>query len=232
MNPTLRGGTAWGSPTPCRHGDAFVFAGGRAADYRSGVPEYRRAYRPGGTFFLTLVTHGRAPLFMDARARRCMREAISLARADHPCTVVALVLLPEHLHLLLTLPDGDADFSIRVGAMKARFTRSWLAERDGAERRQSNSRRRQGYRGVWQKRFWEHTVGDEDELLGCCDYMHYNAVKHGHVGCPHAWPWSTFHRFVREGKYERDWCCGCAGGRGASGGICTPCDIPGAEMDG
>jgi putative transposase len=199
------------------------------------VPEYRRAFQPGGTFFLTLVTHGRAPLFADGRARRCLHEAVALARRDHPFTLVAAVLLPEHLHLLLTLPEGDADFSIRVGAVKARFTRQWLAGAGagggggGIERRQSDSRARQGYRGVWQKRFWEHAVRDAADRVGCCDYLHYNPVKHGHVVCPHEWEWSTFHRFVRERKYEHDWCCACAGD--APSGLLIPPDIRGAEMD-
>jgi putative transposase len=139
---------------------------------------------------------------------------------------VAAVLLPDHLHLMLTLPDGDADFSIRVAAIKARFTRRWVAA-DGDGREQSASRERQGYRGVWQKRFWEHAVRDDDDRIRCLDYIHYNPVKHRLARCPHAWPWSTFARFVRQNDYAPDWHCTCDG-RAA---LKIPTNIPGAEMD-
>ena len=190
------------------------------------MPDYRRAYQPGGSFFLTLVTHARAPLFDDPLARRCLHESLALARHDRPFDLLAVVLLPEHLHLIVTLPDGDADFSTRVAAVKGRFSRRWLAA-GGAEQPQSASRRRQAYRGVWQKRFWEHWVPDEPDLIRCLDYTHYNPVKHGHARCPHEWPWTTFHRFVRERRYEPDWCCACDGRTVRA----APAEIPGAEMD-
>jgi putative transposase len=192
------------------------------------MPNYRRAYVPGGTFFLTVVTHDRAPLFHDALARKCLRESMALARRDHPFVLLAATLLPEHLHLVIALPENDADFSVRIGAIKARFTRRWLAA-GGTERKQSAARRRQDYRGVWQKRFWEHWVRDERDLGRCFDYIHYNPVKHGHVACPHAWPWTTFHRFVREGRYEADWCCACEGREGSM--PTPPAEMVGAEMD-
>jgi putative transposase len=137
-----------------------------------------------------------------------------------------MVLLPDHLHLVITLPPGDAAFSKRIAAIKARFTRAYLAG-GVAETSQSASRDRQGYRGVWQKRFWEHLIRDEDDLAACCDYIHYNPVKHGHVRCPHAWPWSTFHRHVRHNNYPADWLCACDPTRSPQ----PPRDLPGAEMD-
>jgi putative transposase len=193
------------------------------------VPDYRRACQPGGTFFLTLVTHGRVRLFDDPAARRCLHESITLARRDRTFDLLAAVLLPEHLHLLITLPDGDADFSIRIAAIKGRFSRRWLAA-NGAEAPQSASRTRQQYRGLWQKRFWEHTVRDDADLTRCCDYIHFNPVKHRHATCPHAWSWTTFHRFVRERRYDADWCCAC-NGRTPADQFKPPADVPGAEMD-
>lgn len=190
------------------------------------MPNYRRAYQRGGTYFLTLVTHQRMRLFDDALARRCLHESIALTRSDRPFDLVAAALLPDHVHLILTLPEGDADFSTRVGAIKGRFTRRWLPA-GGIEGQQSASRDRQEYRAVWQKRFWEHVVRDEDDLIRCLDYVHYNAVKHGLAACPHAWPWSTFHRFVRAGKYDPTWCCSCDRPRPFR----VPPDIAGAEMD-
>lgn len=125
----------------------------------------------------------------------------------------------------MALPPGDADFSTRVAAIKARFTRRWLAS-GGAERPQTASRSRHAYRGVWQKRFWEHCVRYEPDLMRCFDYIHYNPVKHNHATCPHAWPWTSFHRFVCAGRYELNWYCACGGKTAAS----PPADVAGAEM--
>ncbi|HEV7300073.1 MAG TPA: transposase [Tepidisphaeraceae bacterium] len=172
------------------------------------------------------MTHERGGVFDDAVARRCLRESIALARGDRAFDLVAAVLLPDHLHVVFTLPPGDSDFSVRVAAIKARFSRRWVAS-GGGERAQSASRDRQGYRGIWQKRFWEHTVRDADDLAHCVNYFHYNPVKHGYSTCPHAWEWSTFHRFVREQRYAADWHCAC-GGVPAQPPVA---DIRGAEMD-
>ena len=120
------------------------------------------------------------------------------------------MLLHDHLHLLITLPDGDADFSRRITSIKSTFTRSHLAS-GGAEQRRSHSRLRQRSRGIWKRRFWEHTIRDETDRNRHLDYIHYNAVKHGYVACPHAWPYSTFHQFVSSKLYEPDWCCQCDG---------------------
>ena len=159
------------------------------------VPEYRRAFVPGGTFFLTVVTHGRAPLFASVEAIACLRTAISTVQRDQPFTFEAGVVLPDHTHWLWTLPPGDADFSKRVGRIKALLTKT-LDPRPAV---------------VWQPRFWEHTVRDEADRNRLLDYVHYNPVKHGHAACPHAWPHGSFHRFVRAGFYEADWCCSCDG---------------------
>ena len=174
------------------------------------MPNYVRAFRPGGTFFLTLVTQRRATLFADPGNRALLHGAIARCQLFHPFVIDAIVLLPDHLHLLITLPEGDADFSVRIGHIKARFTRDYLAS-GGAEQLRSASRLRQRARGVWQRRFWEHTVRDEEDLRRHLDYVHYNPVKHEYVACPHAWPHSSFHRFVTEKRYEKGWCCRCDG---------------------
>jgi len=174
------------------------------------MPNYIRAFRPGGTFFLTLVTERRAPIFADQSARTMLHDAIERCRAHHSFVLDAIVLLPDHLHLLMTLPEDDADFSIRITNLKSNFTRRYLAA-GGAEQSRSQSRLRQRTRGVWQRRFWEHTVRDPTDLRHHLDYIHYNPVKHEYARCPHEWPHSSFHRFVAEKCYERNWCCQCAG---------------------
>jgi putative transposase len=182
------------------------------------MSNYVRAFRPGGTFFLTLVTQGRVPLFADAGNRELLCGAIARCRLFHPFGIDAGVLLPDHLHLLITLPEDDTDFSVRMGYLKARFTRDFLAS-GGAEYARSASRLRQRARGVWQRRFWEHTIRDARDLQRHFDYLHYNPVKHRYVACPHAWPHSSFHQFVAEKRYEREWCCRCAGERAAVDGF-------------
>jgi putative transposase len=172
------------------------------------MPEYRRAFAPGGTFFFTLVTENRCPLFADERAREYLRLAILECQARRAFTLDAIVLLPDHLHALWTLPDGDANFSTRWAIIKKTFTQQWLRV-GGREQATSDSRHRNRRRGVWQRRFWEHTIRDERDWVRHVDYIHYNPVKHGHATCPHAWPHSSFARWARDGYYAGDWQCCC-----------------------
>ena len=174
------------------------------------MPDYRRAFLPGGTFFFTLVTEHRAPILCDPRARSFLREAFTWAAGRWPFESRAIVLLPDHLHTIWTLPEPDSDYSLRWAFLKKTFTRSWLAD-SGSEQPVGASRRKNRRRGVWQRRFWEHTIRDEAEFERHCDYIHHNPVKHGLVECPHAWAHSSFHRFVGEGYYEQDWHCLCDG---------------------
>lgn len=182
----------------------------RTADptYNSAMPEYRRAWSPGGTFFFTLVTENRAPILCSELARNILRTALQETRRRWPFVIDAFVLLPDHLHTIWTLPPGDTDFSRRWGFLKKEFTKQWLAS-GGAERDVSMSRSHNRRRGVWQRRFWEHMIRDESDFQGHCDYIHYNPVKHGLAKCPHEWEYSSFHRFVREGIYNGNWQCSC-----------------------
>jgi putative transposase len=175
------------------------------------MPEYRRNFVPGGSFFFTVVTANRAPFLTGERARQLLGEAFRETRESWPFTVEALVLLPDHWHAVWTLPEGDAAYPRRLGYLKKEFTKAWLGA-GGPEQAVSRSQRRDGRRGVWQRRYWEHTLKDEDDFARHCDYIHYNPVKHGLVACPHQWEWSTFHRWVRAGYLEQDWAC-CCGGR-------------------
>ncbi len=176
------------------------------------MPRFVRAFVPGGTFFFTIVTHRRRPLFHDARARRLLREALRQARRRRPFETVAGVVLPDHLHCIWTLPDGDADFSTRWRQIKGGFTRAWL-DSGGSEGFAPAGQRRKKGRGVWQRRFWEHTIRDREALRRYAEYIFYNPVKHGHARCPHAWPWSTFADAVARGWYDRTWACSCQGGQ-------------------
>lgn len=173
------------------------------------MPFYRRACQPGGTFFFTLVTERRLPIFCDDLARRLLHHALTDSAKRRFFALDAMVLLPDHLHLLIRLPDGDADFSTRIAAVKAAFTHAYLSA-GGKERPRSASRARKRRRGVWQRWFWEHTIRDDDDYGRHLDYIHYNPVKHGFAFCPHAWPYSTFNRWVKKNVYDVRWQCTCA----------------------
>ncbi len=165
------------------------------------MPDYRRAFVPGGTFFFTLVTDQRRPLFQQESARSLLGQVIRECQQRWPFTINAIVLLPEHLHSIWSLPSGDSDYSKRWGWIKKEFTKRWL-DAGATESKISTSRKLERRRGVWQPRFWEHTIEDFERHF---DYIHYNPVKHGHVRRPNDWPYSSFHRWVAAGVYVRHW---------------------------
>ncbi len=168
------------------------------------MSDYRRYFIPGATYFFTLVTERRVPIFAGESARRLLGAVMRRCFDRFPVHVIAVVLLPEHLHALWTLPPGDERYSLRWRWIKREFTRSWLTL-GGQEQQCTEARQREQRRGVWQRRFWEHNIRDEVDLESHVDYIHYNPVKHGHVQRPCDWPWSSFWRWVREGHYSPGW---------------------------
>ena len=160
---------------------------------------------PGGTYFFTVVTHRRQPFLTTDLARLCLLcNAIRKIRRKFPFEIVATVLLPDHMHAIWTLPPGDSRYPTGWRRIKEEFTRDFLAG-GGQELPQSRSRKQHAMRGVWQKRFWEHTCDDEADLKRCVDYVHWNPRKHGLVTNLIDWPWSSFQRFVSLGEYTADW---------------------------
>ena len=165
------------------------------------MPNYRRWRQPGGVYFFTLVSHQRCPILIEPTFRVALREAWEATRSERPFETPAVVLLPDHLHCLWRLPEGDDDYSTRWRMIKTRVTRA-LGGR-AAPVGSSRERRREG--SVWQRRFWEHVIRDETDLKRHTDYIHYNPVKHGHVERAGDWPYSTFQRYLRLGEYDVDW---------------------------
>ena len=161
---------------------------------------YRRCRIPGGTYFFTLVTHERRPLLASPESVRLLREALRRVAQDRPFTVAAMVVLPDHLHTVWTLPAGDSDYSTRWQLVKYRFS---LAAATDCPVSRSLGRRRE--KGVWQRRFWEHLIRDEFDLRRHLDYIHFNPVKHGLVSRPADWAFSSFGRFVAQGHYDASW---------------------------
>ena len=168
------------------------------------MPNYRRFFVPGGTYFFAVSCYRRHPFFRSQRAIELLGQAFRTIRDELPWETLAIVVIPDHLHAIWTLPGGDDDYPTRWKKVKANFTKPWL-QSGGFELPVTAAQKRRGNRGIWQKRFWEHTVRDEEELDAFVDYIHYNPVKHGLVRRPADWPWSSFHRFVREGHYNREW---------------------------
>lgn len=136
------------------------------------MSDYRRWFVAGGTYFFTLVTYRRRPLFADERARRILGMCFRDVRREMTFSITAIVLLHDHLHLVMSLPHGDADYSTRLKRIKRDFTVKWL-EGGGSELPVSASEKQRGQRGVWQARFWEHVIRDETDLKNHADYIHY-----------------------------------------------------------
>ena len=131
-----------------------------------------------------------------------MKKAFETVKDRHPFTVDAIVLLPDHLHCIWTLPQGDDDFSKRWMLIKGKFTR--LCD-DPFKGTLSPSRIEKRELNVWQRRFWEHQIRDEMDYKRHVDYIHYNPVKHGLASSPLAWRFSSFRRYVKAGAYHPEW---------------------------
>ena len=158
------------------------------------MSRYTRHYAVGGTYFFTVVTYRRRRLFDDERAHTALRDAIRLTQTEYPFDVIAWVLLPDHMHTIWKLPSDSADFSTRWHLIKSRTTRALLELGDLYVPRRSRSRERHEEHPIWQRRFWEHTIRDQDDLNRHIIYVHYNPVKHGLVTEATDWPYSTLHR--------------------------------------
>jgi putative transposase len=166
------------------------------------MPNYRRTRIAGGTYFFTVVTFRRFPLLAPSSAISVLQGSFREVMARHPFTIEAMVIMPDHLHCIWTLPDGDHDFSTRWRLVKAGFSR---AHHRSPVERIPTSLLRKREKGVWQQKFWEHCIRDDGDFNAHCDYIHYNPVKHGLAQSPSEWQHSTFGLFVRAGFYPQDW---------------------------
>jgi putative transposase len=163
---------------------------------------YRRAVADGATWFFTVNLAERK---RDLLVRHIdeLRNAVRKVKAGHPFEIVAMVVLPDHLHAIWTLPPQDHDYSLRWALIKGLFSRSlpkneWICE----------SRIRKRERGIWQRRFWEHQIHDEFDLQKHVDYIHINPIKHGYVAHAMDWPYSSLHRYIKNGSLPANWAGG------------------------
>ena len=160
---------------------------------------YRRSRFPGGTYFFTVNLADRSGNLLVANVH-ALRAAVRQVTRRHPFQIRAMVVLPEHLHAIWTLPVDDADYPMRWNLIKAAFSRQ-LENTESV----SDSRKRRGERGIWQRRYWEHLIRDDEDLATHIDYIHLNPVKHGYVKRAADWPHSSIHRFVSAGILPIDW---------------------------
>ena len=163
------------------------------------MPDYRRNRVPGGCYFFTVALRDRRSDLL-VRHVDALRNAVRATRTLHPFHIDAWVVLPDHMHCLWTLPPGDDGFPRRWQAIKAGFSR-WVPQPGSP--RASLVRRREA--GVWQRRYWEHTIRDERDYAAHVDYVHFNPVKHGLAAHPGDWPYSSFSRYVALGIYPAGW---------------------------
>ena len=168
------------------------------------MPNYRRSNFGGGTYFFTVNTHRRQPFLTDPDVRAALKQGINQIRQTLPFAIDAWVLLPDHLHCIWSLPEGDADFSTRWRVIKTVVTQQ-CGERLDNDALLSRRRVRKGQSTLWQQRFWEHLIRDERDFAAHVDYIHWNPVKHGHAQHVVDWPYSSFHRYVRNGVLPPAW---------------------------
>jgi len=166
------------------------------------LPNYQRYYLQGGTYFFTVVSHKRQPIFVKEPAIRLFKNCLKDTITIHPFRIDAIVILPDHIHTIWTLPENDSDFSTRWKLVKAAFSKQHQNILTG---NLTDSLVRKGESGVWQRRFWEHLIRDQDDFNRHCDYIHYNPVKHGLAKSPSEWKYSSFEKFVKLGIYEPGW---------------------------
>ena len=171
------------------------------------MPNYTRIKNGGRTYFFTVVTYNRRPIFDSPIIARQLRSSIIKTRHSYPFVIDAWVLLPDHIHCIWTLPGNDRDYSRRWGIIKTGFTKNVRHLVPELEISESRKKKHEG--SVWQRRFWEHEIRDEADFVNHVEYIHYNPVKHGLVKYVKDWPYSTFHRYVKEGVYPEDWGGGC-----------------------
>ncbi|MDC7824439.1 transposase [Pseudomonas sp. BLCC-B13] len=166
------------------------------------MSDYRRARVPGATYFFTVNLRDRSSDLL-IREIDLLRDTVRATKARHSFHIDAWVVLPEHMHCMWTLPEGNADFALRWKVIKFGFSRR-LPHQEAL----SATQRKRGERAIWQRRYWEHLIRDDRDYQRHFDYIHFNPLKHGHVQRVVDWPYSSFHRAVRMGLYPRNWCGG------------------------
>jgi putative transposase len=163
--------------------------------------QYIRTHFPGGCYFFTVLTQNREPIFNIDKNVSLLRNSFRYVIQRHPFIIDAFVLLPDHLHCIFTLPENDYNYSMRWNLIIGHFSRHIVS----LDSNVSPSKIHKRERNIWQRRFWEHHIVDEQDFQYHIEYIHFNPVKHGYVTTASDWPYSSFHKFVKMKIYESDW---------------------------
>lgn len=163
------------------------------------MADYRRAKSTAGYYFFTVNLNNRNLPLLTVQIN-LLRESFRYVKQRHPFTLDAMVVLPDHLHCIWILPPNDFKYSMRWRQIKSYFSRHLPVDESLNE-----SRQKKGERGIWQRRYWEHAIRDEEDYQRHLNYIHINPVKHGYCQSPHEWPYSSFHKFKRAGLYDENW---------------------------
>ena len=163
------------------------------------MPYYRRLKLEGGAFFFTVTLADRRNDLLVRHVER-LRRAYAETEKRFPFETVAICILPDHIHALWRLPDGDTNYASRWSFLKAGFSRGLPASKA-----RSPSKIAKREKGIWQRRYWEHAIRDDIDFERHVNYIHYNPVKHGLVTRVADWPFSSFHRYVAQGILPADW---------------------------
>ena len=167
------------------------------------MANYRRAWCLGGTYFFTINLLQRRNNDLLTRHIQFLRTVVKDVRSRHPFVIHGWVVLPDHIHCVIELPQGDSNFALRLRLIKSNFSKC-IPKTE----RVSASRKARGERGIWQRRYWEHLIRDEVDFAAHMNYVHINPVKHGLVKAVKDWPYSTFHHLVKQSVYPVDWAGG------------------------
>ncbi|MBE0444093.1 REP-associated tyrosine transposase [Psychrobacter sp. FME5] len=168
------------------------------------MPRYIRSYTKGATYFFTLVSYNRRRILCEDDFLQAFKKSIKQVQQQYSFEIIAWVQLPDHLHCIWRLPENDADYSMRWSQIK-RLTTQACPQYHLPINELSPSKVKRHERGIWQRRFYEHEIKNEADFIRHIDYLHYNPVKHGLVKKVVDWPYSSFHRYVRQGDYLADW---------------------------
>jgi putative transposase len=164
------------------------------------MPDYRRNRVAGGCYFFTVNLLERYQNQLLIQQIDLLRDVVRHVRKKHPFHIDGWVVLPDHMHCIWTLPHGDDDYVKRM-----RLVKTFFSKNIPKTERRSRVRHKKGERGIWQRRYWEHTIRDERDYAAHMDYLHYNPVKHGYVDRVMDWPYSTFRHHVIQGLYPEHW---------------------------
>jgi len=161
--------------------------------------QYRRSDIAGGSYFFTVNLLDRQRTLLIGHAD-LLRKIMNKVKQSHPFHIDAIIILPDHLHTIWTLPQDDADFPTRWNLIKAGFSREIPKDEYI-----NSSRQAKGERGIWQRRYWEHLIRDDGDYEKHVDYIHYNPVKHGYVDRASDWTHSSIHRYIQQGIFDKNW---------------------------